>query len=143
MTMNLPFPPQINPFKKLLGLEQLGAKVSQLAQTMEQPYFIVSDYYMTTAELAFYVEGQPRTYCMRFGRRMNQYDVWGGLNDLKGQNAVFVSGKPTPKDLADAFVRIEAHPIDIHDFYGNTIKTFIVCRCYEFKGWTPTSPSTY
>ena len=110
---------------------------------MEEPYFIASDHYMTTAELAFYVEGQPRTYCANFGRRLNQYDVWGGIDALKGRNAVFVSGAPVPKGLADAFERTEPQPVEIKDPYGKTIRTFIASRCYGFKGWTSTSPTTY
>lgn len=143
ITLNLPAPPKSNPFKKLLGWKQLGRDVTQLAQTMPKPVFIFSDHYMTTSELAFYVQGQPRTYCVNLGRRMNQYDVWGGLEDLKGQNAVFVGGGPMPERLADSFAKTEAHPIEIQDHYGNTIKTFVAYRCYDFKGWTPASPTTY
>ena len=143
VTLNLPLPPKANPFKRLLGWKQLGAEVTHLVDSMEPPVFVFADYYMTASELAFYVEGQPRTYAVNTGRRMNQYDIWPGLENLRGQNAVYVSSAEMPERLAASFAHVEAHPIDIHDRYGRTIKTFIAYRCYDFSGWTPPLPVAY
>lgn len=143
LTLNIPLPPEANPFKKIIGWEQLGNEVTSLVDNMEPPVFVFSDHYMTASSLAFYVEGQPQTYCVNLGRRMNQYDIWGGWEDLRGQNAVYVSENKMPEKLAKAFARIEAHPIDIHDYFGNTIKTFMAYRCYDFKEWTQPSETTY
>lgn len=143
VTLSIPLPENANPFKKLIGWKQLGAEVTRLMDGMEQPVFVFSDHYMTASELAFYVEGQPRTYCVNLGRRMNQYDIWQGLEELRGQNAVYVSASSMPERLAGAFAQVETHPIDIRDRLGRTIKTFIACRCYDFDGRTPPPPTVY
>ena len=41
--------------------------------------------------MAFYVKGNPFTYCINLGRRMNQYDLWPGFENFIGYNAIFVS----------------------------------------------------
>lgn len=144
LTINAPWPGKNHPFKKLLGWRQLGAEVGQTAQSMDQPVFILADYYMTASELAFYVEGHPPTYCVNLGRRMNQYDIWQGLDRVVGQGAVFVTENGLPPKLAAAFERTEPAPsVVIRGKSGRPISTFSVYRCYGFKGWTFTSPSRY
>jgi undecaprenyl-diphosphatase len=142
--LNAPWPQGANPLDKLIGWRQLGNEVTQLAKEQDGPLFIFSDYYMTASELAFYVEGHPTTYCANLGRRMNQYDIWPGFDDLRGYDAIFVTGKlRTYPDLTAAFERLEPHPIDIHDRFGHVIKTFTIYRCYNFKGMPHKAPTHY
>jgi len=143
LTLNLPWPGHSHPLSKLLGWRQLGAEITQIANSMDKPFFIFSDHYMTASELAFYVAGHPPTYCINLGRRLNQYDIWPGLDHLKGQEAIYVAGYDMPPDLASAFDRVEAQPITIHTKSGRPIKTFVAYRCSGFKGWTPKSPTHY
>ena len=42
--------------------------ISQLRRGEEK---IISPHYLISAELAFYVKGNPKTYCINLGRRMN------------------------------------------------------------------------
>jgi 4-amino-4-deoxy-L-arabinose transferase-like glycosyltransferase len=143
LTANLPWPAKMNPLRKLIGWRQLGAAVTQLADSMDRPFFLFSDYYMISSELAFYVEGHPFTYCARLGRRMNQYDIWPGFGDRVGQDAIYVAEGNMHPDLVCAFKRVEAHPIAIHDRFGRTVKSFVAYRCEGFKGWSPKSPTRY
>jgi undecaprenyl-diphosphatase len=143
LTLNLPWPGHSNPFRKLLGWNQLGAEVTRIAQGMDQP-FILSEYYMIASELAFYSGGHPTVYCVNLGRRMNQYDVWGGLDKLVGRDAVYVAQSEMPPDLAAAFEQVEAQPtITIRTKSGRPIETFFVYRCHGFKDWTPHAPRHY
>jgi hypothetical protein len=54
--------------------------------------FLLSDTYQIASEMAFYVPGQPQTYNVNLGRRMNQYDLWGGLEQLRDRDGLFVIG---------------------------------------------------
>ena len=142
--LNIPWPQGANPLDKLIGWRQLGNEVTRLTKEADGPLFILSDYYMTASELAFYVEGHPTTYCANLGRRMNQYDIWPGFDHLRGYNAIFVTTKSrTHPDLAAAFERLEVHPLDIHDRFGHVVKTFIIYRCYDFKGMPQKAPTHY
>jgi undecaprenyl-diphosphatase len=144
LTLNIPWPGKSNPFKKLLGWRQLGAEVTQIAESMNEPFLIFSDHYMTASELAFYVDGHPTTYCINLGRRMNQYDIWPGFDSQTGRGAIYVTDNTIPPDLASAFDRVEPQPtITIRDRFGRPIKTFTAYRCHGFKGWTPKSPTHY
>lgn len=143
VTLNLPWPQDANPFKKLIGWKQLGSEVTQRARSMDKPLFIFADDYMITSELAFYVDGRPTTYCVNLGRRMNQYDIWPGFDDLRGYNAIFVTKDHMREPLVPAFDRVQAHPINIHDHFGRTTKTLVVYECYDFKGWVPEPPTHY
>ncbi len=143
LILNIPWPDNTNPFSKLLGWRQLGAQVTQLAESANGPCFVFANHYMTASELAFYIEGHPTTYCINLGRRMNQYDIWPGFDTFLGQEAIYVAKQDIPADLARAFDRVDAHPQTIRDKSGHSIKTFAVYHCYNFKGWTPKSPTQY
>jgi len=79
----LNLPAKIDPSVRLKGWEELGLKVSEIKKSLEKEgkVIIFSDRYQISSELAFYVEGKPRVYCIPIGRRMNQYDLWESIND--------------------------------------------------------------
>jgi undecaprenyl-diphosphatase len=132
----LGLPPSMDPSRKLRGWEELGRKVSEIASEMSTKgdYFIFSDRYQITSELAFYVKGNPVTYCANTGRRMNQYDLWPGFHYLKGFNAVYVTQDKTIHDsLLNAFEGCEGKEVEIHE-RGEKLHTFSIFKCYNFKG---------
>lgn len=89
-------PEKYDPPARLKGWEDLGRRVGELRDGLPDPerVFVFSDAYDVTAQLAFYVPGQPKVFCADFGRRLNQYDFWPGPEDRKGWDAVFVRRKP-------------------------------------------------
>lgn len=89
-------PVAYNPAIRLKGWSDLGRHLGELRAAMPNPdrVFFFSDQYDVASELAFYVPGQPVTYCADFGRRFNQFDFWPGPEDKKGWDAIFVRRKP-------------------------------------------------
>jgi len=75
-----------------------------MATTAAAP-FLASDRYQIASQLAFLRAGQPRVYNANFGRRMNQYDLWGGGIPV-GRDGIFVMyGNPEPPEqLRAAFL---------------------------------------
>ena len=107
--------------------------------------FVLAEDYQTTAELAFYVAGQPKTYCAGSyftgdrRKRHSQYDLWPDRSldvsqnpSLAGKNAVFVGF--VNDDILKAFDRVE--PMVVADLIrdGVVIRTMRYARCYGFKG---------
>lgn len=86
--------PKMDPMYQLIGARTLGSEVTEVRSSMPVPEstFIFAPDYHTASLMAFYVEGQPITYNPNLGRRMNQYDIWGGLTDQVGMDAVYVTG---------------------------------------------------
>jgi len=104
------YPPKIDPFHKMAGWDVLGKTVSGIAKNMEdEKLFIFSDRYQIASELAFYMEDNPQTYCINNGRRMNQFDLWPGINQFagKGYSAIYVSSVPIPDYLSECFKNVE------------------------------------
>lgn len=138
---------RLDPLSKARGWEELGREVSLALRELGPDAFVVCDSYMQTALMAFYVEGQPKTYCagpyytVRPSRH-SQYDLWPDrrLDDPKllGRDAIFVGkGGPLPAGIEEAFERMEKDPArDDLDIIvdGVKIKTFRTWRCYGFKG---------
>ncbi|NPA52350.1 MAG: glycosyltransferase family 39 protein, partial [Aquificae bacterium] len=94
------YPPEKDMTKRLVGWEDLGKKVSQIIEEKNLgKFFIFSDSYHIASELAFYVKGNPKTYCINLGRRMNQFDLWEGIEQFerKGYFGVFVSNNKIMK----------------------------------------------
>ena len=108
------------------------------------PLFIFSDSYQISSELAFYMKGNPVTYCVNLGRRMNQYDLWPGFEKLIGHNAIFVlyETQEMPEFLAGAFARYDKNTLELKTGTNKTMK-FTVFKCYDFRGIKSRPAETY
>ena len=133
----LPLPQKKDPTTKLVGWKELGAEASMIYREMSQsaPVFIFSDSYQVSSELAFYMDSHPATYCINLGRRMNQYDLWPGLEDFTGYHAVFVrtDQDALPDEVGKAFEHCEKQFIAITTKQKKIMK-FTIFKCYAFKG---------
>ena len=129
---------------KLRGWEELGAFVSDEVEKLGPNAFIVCEDYQAASQMGFYTRGQPRTYYLGSylhddPKRHTQFDVWPDRSldpaenpALLGKNAVYVGWfKP---DLWDAFESVEELPLLDIERQGVKIRTFRVCRAYNFKG---------
>ncbi|MGN6627920.1 MAG: glycosyltransferase family 39 protein [Tepidisphaeraceae bacterium] len=128
---------------RLKGGQDLGRFVSAELRRLGPGAFVLSDKYQTTALLAFYVDGQPRTYCMGAyiqdpaeRDRLSQYNIWADRSldqpRLLAHNAVYV-GHDQP-DLARAFDRIERLPDLPIVRHGIVLRTQGIWVCHGFKG---------
>jgi len=137
--------PDKDPTNKLVGGRELGAALSRFLREddADASPFILSDRYQMTAWAAFYTQGRPRTYCMNPGdRRYNQYDLWGGWEELAGRDGLFVTGGDKTKALfyiagivdAGAFARgVYLETVGV--WRGRTlIKTFTISKLYDYSG---------
>jgi membrane-associated phospholipid phosphatase len=147
--LGLEINPGKDPTNELKGGRELGAALSQyigLGKTTGP--FIFSDRYQLTAQAAFYTKGRPHAYCMNPGdRRLNQYDLWGGWDDLVGRDGLFVTGGEPFKAMLfiDAMVQRGAfesgeliETVEVRR--GDTIvKTYTISRLKGYSGydWTP------
>jgi undecaprenyl-diphosphatase len=129
-----------------MGWKELGKVVSQIYSEMSGtgPVFIISDSYQISSELSFYMKGNPVTYCINIGRRMNQYDLWPGFENFKRYNAILVrkNEEDIPEDLFEAatrrsldgvFDRCEIKVITLFTRQKKS-KKFSIFKCYDFKG---------
>ncbi len=142
----LHLPRKMDPTMRLLGWKELGQETDRIYEGLssEGPAFVFSDSYQMASELAFYMKGNPRTYCINLGRRMNQYDLWPGFDNSTGCNAVLVmdDDREFPQELAKSFGRTEKVPVVITVRGGNVMK-FTVFKCYDFKGIKSRPPETF
>ncbi|MFQ5735700.1 MAG: ArnT family glycosyltransferase [Thermodesulfobacteriota bacterium] len=136
------------PYNRVTGWAELGDRVSQVKAGMEAQggrTFIASDTYQITSELALYVKGHPVTYNFKVGgRRMNQYDLWPGYDELKGYNALYVKGGAVEIEpsVEAAFERCSREVFTMHR-NGRVLKEFSFFRCYGFKGMESGTDMTY
>lgn len=88
--------PDRDPTNHMAGGREIGTALSRILAAEPDPdrLFLFSNRYQLTAWAAFYTEGRPPTYCMDVddNRRLNQYDLWGGWEDLVGKDALFITG---------------------------------------------------
>ncbi len=138
--LNLPV--KMDPSSRLRGWKELGIKADEVYNGMissgSQKIFIFSDKYQVSSELAFYMKNKPEVYCINLGRRMNQYDVWGGLegnNNLLRADALFVRMDDAgfPKELQDSFDTYEKEEFIVHR-KDKVLRKYIIFKCYDFKG---------
>ena len=135
--INLPF--KMDPSSRLRGWEELGLKMDEVYSDMTasrgKDVFIFSDKYQVSSELAFYMSKKPVTYCVNLGRRMGQYDIWGGMNSLIGYDALFVRMDQTsfPDKLIGVFDKYERETFTVYE-NGRVLRVYAIFKCYGFKG---------
>lgn len=147
---HIPIPANKHPLRKITGWKELGLKMSGIYKEMaaEGPVFVLTDSYQASSLLAFYMEGNPVTYCLRIKRRMNQYDLWPGLETTIGQNALFTGRKDTATVdavsayLAKAFEHCETQEVTVTDGLRSKVK-YNVFKCYHFNGLQPETEESY
>lgn len=86
--------PSKDPFVRLAGHREVGREIAGLIRDQKlRQYFIFSDSYHYASEAAFYTEGNPQTYTVNLGRRMNQFDLWPGVSQFENQGyyGIYVS----------------------------------------------------
>ena len=137
-------PPRMDPTARLRGWKALGIQVSRIARQLEEPFFIFSDRYQISSELAFYVEGNPVTYCLNAGRRMNQYDLWPGFYNLTGYNAIFVTwgDRALPGVLNDRFRDCGKRLFSVKE-RGYILREYSIFVCHGFKGMEKPIPGEF
>jgi len=140
----LPLPAALNPAHRLKGWQDMGERMGQVTQqrfTDPGRVFFMSDVYDITASLAFYLPGQPRTYCLWWdSRRMNQYDLWGGPQDKLGWDAVLVlkgDAAGMPPVLTDMFASVAGPYRYVASYRGSPVRPFYYYLCYGYKGLWP------
>jgi len=140
----LPIPAGLNPAHRLKGWDDLGLHMRHIADTrLPDPsrVFFMSDVYDITAELAFYVPGQPRAYCLWWdGRRMNQYDLWGGPQDKLGWDAVLVlrgDSPGVPPVATEMFDHVAGPYRHVAKFRDEPVRPFYYYLCSGYNGLWP------
>jgi 4-amino-4-deoxy-L-arabinose transferase-like glycosyltransferase len=131
--------PGADPLARLKGWQTLARAVETLAAQMPRAPFLLSDRYQVSSELAFYVRGQPQTFNVNLGRRLNQYDLWDGLPTLVGHDAIYVQPESAelPQSLRVTFHRCdEGKPVIIEEL-GRELKRFYLFPCQGFSGVPP------
>jgi 4-amino-4-deoxy-L-arabinose transferase-like glycosyltransferase len=134
--------PSADPLARLKGWRVLAQAVERLQAQRANAPFVLSDRYQISSELAFYLSGQPHTYNVNLGRRMNQYDLWDGLPSLVGHDAVYIQADSVdlPQALQASFRRCdEGQPVIIEEL-GRELKRFYLFQCQGFSGVPPQPP---
>ncbi|MCX7913821.1 MAG: glycosyltransferase family 39 protein [Thermodesulfovibrionales bacterium] len=150
--LNLPV--KLDPTSRLRGWKELGEEVSVIYELLSKKgeTVIFSDSYQVSSELAFYVKGNPITYCINLGRRMNQYDLWEDINTYiekvkknKGDvqiNAIFVriGVSDMPEEMKEFCENFERKVFIVYDKGGNILRHYTIFICYNFKGFKTGKP---
>jgi 4-amino-4-deoxy-L-arabinose transferase-like glycosyltransferase len=127
----------------------LDAVLKQMQQQTGHKPMVITDRYDYSSSLAFYLPGQPFVYSIMssVGGRMNQYDVWPGVNERdgsgalvhRGENAVVVGASLDDKTInaviVPAFKRVDpVEHVPVYDEHGLQIRQLTIWRCYDFQG---------
>lgn len=142
--VGLPNAQKLDPAARLKSWEPFAQTAHESAQKLpaKEAFFYFGVRYQTASELAFYLPGQPKTYCASTSPLSNQYDVWGGSNRRLGDNAVLALRKKRKEDIIlpehvkNAFVRIVPHQTVPVTRFGTVIRWDATWLCYDFQGWT-------
>lgn len=140
-------PKSLGPLYKLYGPAELGKRISEeiKKQGLKPDPMIVGEKYDFASLLAFYVEGQPRTFCVgswfadeKRRTRWSQFDIWEDCRldnpKLLGKDCIFWGYSPTPQkgdeasgsaeDFAGAFESFtELEPVVVQR-KGVTLRTY-------------------
>ncbi len=133
-------PPEKDPTKILVGWKKLGEEINKLYTGNE---LVFSHAYQISAELAFYVKGNPRTFVFHTGRR-TQYYLWRHkLSNYVGKNAIFVGYHPPSRAVLRSFAAYEfIKKVPIY-WRERKIREFYIFKLYNFSGVFHEKPVSY
>jgi len=146
----IPVNPDKDPTNKLRGGREIGDALSKYIIDPKLGPFPFSNRYQMTAWAAFYTKGHPRAYCINPGdRRMNQYDLWGGWENLKGRDGLFVTGGDAAKAQLwiegmvqfGAFSKGEVLEVVEVRRHGRILDQYSISRLYNYSGAAQTPPA--
>ena len=131
--------------KKLVGWRDVAALADTLqAGSAPGRTFILAGDYETASEVAFYsrVSLPAKAYCgVVDDRRMNQYDIWGGWDELKGMDAAIVlKADDDIEKLKSHFESIEQVSELKLEYAGDVINEFRFYKGRGYDGWSPPPP---
>lgn len=135
--VGLNLPPRVDLTRRLDGWRELGTVVGKIVKAADREnLFLFSDHYQIASELAFYVPAQPRAYNIDAGRRMNQYDIWGGLDTLRGRDGLFVTygDWDAPRPVQEACEALRKVQVVATSHLGQPGQSFSIFRCVRYKG---------
>lgn len=146
--LNKVFPGKADPSARMYGYRQLADRVDSLKNVIgTERVFVFSNNYHIASELAFYLKCNPQTYCINNdGRRMNQFDMWPGVNQFKNSryDGIYVSFSPTPGTLVKNAFEGHTDPIKhITVYRGDTVRTLYIHWLKEFKEMEQQESFTY
>ncbi|MGO9016040.1 MAG: glycosyltransferase family 39 protein [Dissulfurispiraceae bacterium] len=152
-------PQNLDPSARLRGWKELGIEVSKLSEQTpnRSVYLLFSDSYQMASELAFYVQGNPETFSINLGRRMDQYDLWPDINDRAAElrrqtgpqavgavNGIFVQSgnRDMPPVVARAFDHYSKNLFSVYE-HGRILRQYSIFICYNFKNLKIPKPETF
>ncbi|MDD5558507.1 glycosyltransferase family 39 protein [Candidatus Methylomirabilis sp.] len=148
-SVGLPLPHKLDMTRRLRGWAELGTQVDEIYQAMSRsrPTFLFSDRYQVASEIMFYMPVHPNTYNIQLGRRMNQFDVWRGTEEVRGWDAIFVTDRSTgpPDAVLRSFdmVKLE-RPTHLSTVVKeHALDSWSIFRCYGFRGFPPVQQLGY
>ncbi|MFH1715685.1 MAG: glycosyltransferase family 39 protein [Elusimicrobiota bacterium] len=134
---------EIDRTNEVNGWKQLGNALDRIEKGLElkKPVFIFTGSYQFASEIKFYYKGNAQVFCYPGDRRMNQFDVWAGWNNIIDYDALFVTrlgdeGWQIP-EIAPLFESIElVENIDIMrtGVTSKPIRRLSIYVCRNFKG---------
>lgn len=148
-SVGLPLPHKLDLTRHLRGWAELGTQVSAVYQEMSRsrPTFVFSDRYQVASEIMFYVPAHPNTYNIQLGRRMNQFDVWRGTEEVRGWDAIFVTDQSAgpPDAVLRSFDKVEPErPTHLSTVAKErALDSWSIFRCYGFRGFPPAQQLGY
>ena len=129
-----------DPLDRARGSRDLAAAV-QRAQERTGARFVITNRYMTSALMSFYLPGQPATYVLPSLDMLNQMLVWPGYQQSHpAEDGLWVSDQEsTPRKLRPDFARVDL--LERHDTIqdGRFVKRFYIFWCQRAKH-TQTEP---
>jgi undecaprenyl-diphosphatase len=140
--LGLKLTPRADPTFRVHGWAEIGQRIAERRQSVGPAALIMTQDYMTAAELAFYVPGQPRTYVAgtyvsgRDREPFSQYDIWPDRSlqqpELHGRDFLYV-GLMKP-EFQRAFARVQR--LDDVEIVrrGVPVRRLQTWACYRFAG---------
>ena len=136
---DLGVPHKFDPSARMKGWTGAASAADIALKDLGEPVFIFSNTYQVASEMAFYMEGNPVTYNINVSRRMNQYDLWPGIEDIDGvtgYNGLFVtmSEQKLKNRISNAFRECEERKYDAKDDDRRYLRQYWMLLCKGFKG---------
>jgi len=140
-------PPEFDPLTRVRGWQATADSVGAARRRLlaeGKPVFIIGSHYGITSLIAFYlpeakagIPDNPLAYYQSSDQPDNQFFFWPGYKSRKGQNALYVrdrsSPKPPPQALLEEFETVSELPSQPVLVRGQVLRNLQIFECRNLR----------
>ena len=127
-TSLLPLPQRLDPMGRAVGWQEIAEHLGELRHGQHAD-LLIADAYKEASIFSFHLPDKQFIFTERHDPPANQYDFWPSYPTATPHRALWITGDPSPRALANDFNTITFVERIVVSFRGKPFREYTIYRC--------------